>query len=125
MTSPSNRQQAIALLEKLEDDRLPDAIAALAALNQPVSRAVSAEEADLICLINDRLPLVQRQRLELLRGRLEAETLTDEERGELLTLAEAIEIQDAARAQAMFELAQLRGVDLTVIVQEFRVGDRA
>jgi hypothetical protein len=124
MTSPSHRQQAIALLEKLEDDRLPDAIAALAALNQPVSRAVSAEEADLIHLINDRLPLAQRQRLELLRERLEMETLTDEERGELLTLAEAIEIQDAARAQAMFELAQLRGVDLTVIVQEFRGADR-
>ncbi len=125
MTDPSHRQHAIALLEKLEDDRLPEAIAALAALNQPVNRAVSAEEADLIRLINDRLPLAQRQRLELLRGRLEAETLTDEERGELLTLAEAIEIQDAARARAMFELATLRGVDLTLIVQEFRVGDRA
>ncbi len=125
MTDPSHRQHAIALLEKLEDDRLPEAIAALAALNQPVNRAVSAEEADLIRLINDRLPLAQRQRLELLRGRLEAETLTDEERGELLTLAEAIEIQDAARARAMFELATLRGVDLTLIVQEFRGGDRA
>jgi hypothetical protein len=125
MTSPSYRQQAIVLLEKLEDDRLPDAIAALAALNQPVSRAVSAEEADLIRLINDRQPLAQRQRLELLRGRLEAETLTDEERGELLGMSEAIEIQDAVRARAMFELATLRGVDLTVIVREFRVGDRA
>jgi hypothetical protein len=120
MTSPSHRQQAIALLEKLEDDRLPDAIAALAALNQPVSRVERAEEADLIRLINDRLPLAQRQRLELLRGRLEAETLTEEERVELLEIAEAIEMQDAARARAMFELATLRGVDLTVIVQEFR-----
>jgi hypothetical protein len=120
MTSPSNRQQAIALLEKLEDDRLPDAIAALAALNQPAIRAGSTTEADLMRLINDRLPLAQRQRLELLRSRLEAETLTEEERGELLEVAEAIELQDAARARAMFELATLRGVDLTVIVQEFR-----
>jgi hypothetical protein len=120
MTVSSNRQQAIALLEKLADDRLPDAIAALAALHQPVRRVELAEEADLIHLINDRLPLAQRQRLELLRGRLEAETLTEEERAELLEIAEAIEIQDTARARAMFELATLRGMDLTVIVQEFR-----
>jgi hypothetical protein len=37
-----------------------------------------------------------------------------------LEVAEAIKLQDAARERAMFELATLRGVDLTVIVQEFR-----
>jgi hypothetical protein len=120
MTSPSNRQQAIALLEKLEEDRLPDAIAALEALNQPIVQAGSSEEVDLIRLINYRLPIVQRQRLQVLRDRLEAEVLTEDERGELLELAEAVEIQDAERARAMFELATLRGVDLMVIVQEFR-----
>jgi hypothetical protein len=124
MTAPSNRQQAIALLEKLGDDRLPDAIAALEALNQPIVRTGSSEEADLIRLINYRLPIVQRQRLEVLRDRLEAEVLTEEERGELLELAEAVEIQDAERARAMFELATLRGVDLRVIVREFWDGDR-
>ena len=124
MTSPSNRQQAIALLEKLKDDRLPDAIAALEALNQPVVSFSRTEEARLIRLINDRLPLAQRQRLGWLRDRLEAEVLTEEERGELLDLAEAVEMQDAERARAMFDLATLRGVDLGVIVQEFRVGDR-
>jgi hypothetical protein len=120
MTTPSNRQQAIALLEKLQDDRLPDAIAALEALNQPVNRTASAEEVDLIRLINLRLPIAQRQRLEFLRDRLEAETLTEDERSELLTMAEAVEMQDAERARAMFELATLRGVDLTVIVRESR-----
>jgi hypothetical protein len=120
MTSASNRQQAIALLEKLEEDRLPDAIAALKALNQPIVRAESSEEVNLIRLINYRLPIVQRQRLQVLRDRLEAEVLTEDERGELLELAEAVEMQDAERARAMFELATLRGVDLMVIVQEFR-----
>jgi hypothetical protein len=120
MTTPSNRQQAIALLDKLEDDRLPDAIAALEALNQPVHRTASAAEADLIRLINHRLPIAQRQRLEVLRDRLEAETLTEDERAELLAMVEVVEMQDAERARAMFELATLRGVDLTVIVQEFR-----
>jgi hypothetical protein len=120
MTSASNRQQAIALLEKLEEDRLPDAIAALKALNQPIVRAESSEEVNLIRLINHRLPIVQRQRLQVLRDRLEAEVLTEDERGELLELAEAVEMQDAERARAMFELATLRGVDLMVIVQEFR-----
>lgn len=120
MTSPSNRQQAVALLEKLGDDRLPEAIAALEALNHPVASFRQDEEAGLIRLINDRLPLAQRQRLEWLRDRLEAEVLTEEERRELLALAEAVEIQDAERARAMFDLATLRGVDLGVIVQEFR-----
>jgi hypothetical protein len=120
MTSSSNRQQALALLERLEEDRLPDAIAALEALNQPMVPVVRPEEADLIGVINHRLPIVQRQRLQALRLRLEAETLTEQERDELLELAEAIEIQDAERAKAMFELATLRGVDLMEIVQEFR-----
>jgi hypothetical protein len=120
MTSQSNRQQAVALLEKLEDDRLPEAIAALEALHQPVVRLRRAEEEDLIRVINDRLPLAQRQRLEGLCGRLEAEVLTEEERGELLELAEAVEMKDAQRARAMFDLATLRGVDLSVIVWEFR-----
>jgi hypothetical protein len=120
MTSSSNRQQALALLERLEEDRLPDAIAALEALNHPMIPVAKPEEADLIGVINHRLPIVQRQRLQVLRLRLEAETLTEQERDELLELAEAIEIQDAERAKAMFELATLRGVDLMEIVQEFR-----
>jgi hypothetical protein len=120
MTSLSNRQQTLALLERLEDDQLPDAIAALEALTQPIVPVASPEEADLIEVINHRLPIAQRQRLQILRLRLEAEMLTDQERDELLELAEAIEIQDAERARAMFELATARGVDLMVIVQEFR-----
>jgi hypothetical protein len=120
MTSSSNRQQALALLERLEEDRLPDAIAALEALNQPMIPVARPEEAALIGVINHRLPIAQRQRLQILRLRLEAETLTEQERDELLELAEAIEIQDAERAKAMFELATLRGVDLIEIVQEFR-----
>jgi hypothetical protein len=53
--------------------------------------------------------------------RLEAEVLAEEERGELLEIAGAVEMQDAERARAMFELATLRGVDLTVIVRELRM----
>jgi hypothetical protein len=44
----------------------PDAIAALKALNQPIVRAESSEEVNLIRLINYRLPIVQRQRLQVL-----------------------------------------------------------
>ncbi len=118
MTSSSNRQQAIALLEKLEDDRLPDAIAALEALHQPLLRVTNPDDADLIEVINYRLP--QRQRLQVLRLRLESDILTEKEREELLELADATESQDAERAREMFELATLRGVDLMEIVQDFR-----
>jgi hypothetical protein len=120
MSVSSHRQQAIALLNKLDDNQLPEAIAALEALRPPIERGERIEEEELVRRINERLSLVQQQRMELLRDRLEAETLTADEREELVTLAEAIEVQDAERARAMFELATLRGVDLAVIVQEFR-----
>ncbi|MFM2432892.1 MAG: hypothetical protein RLZZ511_4106 [Cyanobacteriota bacterium] len=120
MSVSSHRQQAIALLNKLDDNQLPEAIAALEALRPSLARGERIEEEKLVRRINERPPLVQQQRMELLRDRLETETLTADEREELVTLAEAIEVQDAERARAMFELATLRGVDLAVIVQEFR-----
>jgi hypothetical protein len=54
MSSPFARQRAIALLENLEEDQLPRAIAALEALTQP-QPTLHPQEADLIRIINQRL----------------------------------------------------------------------
>jgi hypothetical protein len=112
MSSPSARQRAIALLENLEEDQLPRAIAALEALTQP-----QTQEADLIQIINRRLP--QQHRFNELRQHLEAETLTEDQHTELLELSDRIEQQDAECAHAIFQLAQLRNVDIDVVLQEF------
>jgi hypothetical protein len=112
MSSPSARQRAIALLENLEEDQLPRAIAALEALTQ-----TQTQEADLIQIINRRLP--QQHRFNELRQHLEAETLTEDQHTELLELSDRIEQQDAERAHALFQLAQLRNVDIDVVLREF------
>jgi hypothetical protein len=120
MTILPDRQRAIALIENLEEDQLPRAIAALEALTRPAfSQASQPQESELITIINQRLPEHQQQRFNELRQHLEAETLTEDERFELLVLSDRIEQQDAERASAMFQLAQLRQVDITVILNEF------
>jgi hypothetical protein len=119
MATIPDRQRAIALLETLEEDKLPRAIAALQALAHPALQEKQPQEADLIHIIHQRLPQQQQQRFNELRQRLEAETLTEAERTELLAFTAQVEQQDADRAAALFQLAQLRQVDLTVILDEF------
>ena len=79
----------------------------------------NAPEAELLQIIGRRLPLKDQQRVEILRDRLQAETLSEDEHYELLQWVDRIEIQDAERATALFRLAQLRDVDFQTILQEF------
>ena len=79
----------------------------------------NAPEAELLQIIGRRLPLKDQQRVEILRDRLQAETLSEDEHYELLQWVDRIEIQDAERATALFQLAQLRDVDFQTILQEF------
>jgi uncharacterized coiled-coil DUF342 family protein len=118
MSSTSTRQRAIALLENLEEDQLPRAIEALEALTQ-LQPTPHPQEAELIQIINQRLPQPQQQRFNQLRQHLEAETLTEAQHTELLELSDRIEQQDAERAHALFQLAQLRHVDIDVVLQKF------
>ena len=67
-------------------------------------------EADLLAVIQRQLPPEERQRLDELRDKLEAETLTDAEREELLGLVERVEAVDIERAEALLALAQKRGI---------------
>jgi hypothetical protein len=46
-------------------------------------------------------------------------TITEPERQELLALSDRLEPQDAERAAALFQLAQLRNVNFTDVLQEF------
>jgi hypothetical protein len=68
-----------------------------------------ASEVDLLATIRSCLPAEQRQRLSELREKLEAETLTEAERGDLLRLTERAEAADVKRAEALLALAQKRG----------------
>jgi len=57
--------------------------------------------------------------LAYLRQQNEIGVITDTEHQELLMYVERVEQQDAERAEALIKLAQLRQVDLKVLINEF------
>jgi hypothetical protein len=120
MSTLTDRQRAITLLENLQEEELPRAIMALEALSVVRNHPSTFQEAELIACINRRLPSDQQQRLNALRKKLEDEALTEIDRTELLTITDEIEERDAERAKALFQLAQLRNVDITIILKEFQ-----
>jgi hypothetical protein len=125
MTAPTEiRQRAIALLEQLPGESLVRAVEFLEALSQE-SWQVSetplpeAEEAALLEIIQRRLSPEEQERLAYLRQQNEIGVITDTEHQELLMYVERVEQQDAERAEALIKLAQLRQVDLKVLINEF------
>lgn len=78
-------------------------------------------EASLLSAIHKRLPAPQLQRLRQLEARLEAETITEQERKELLQLVELAELADVERAEALLALAQKRQTSVGQLMQELRL----
>ncbi|MDX2239995.1 MAG: hypothetical protein NW224_04850 [Leptolyngbyaceae cyanobacterium bins.302] len=125
MTTPvSIRQKAIALVEQLPEAQLVQAVEWLEALSGepplPAEDTLSAsQEEPLLEIIQRRLSPNDQARLGYLRHRNEAGIITDTEHQELLRYVEQVEHQDAERAAALIQLAQLRNVDLKVLVKQF------
>jgi aconitase A len=124
MAAPTEiRQRAIALLEQLPGDSLARAVEFLENLShealQESQTTQEANETALLEIIQRRLPSEEQKRLAYLRQRNEAEEITDTEHQELLVYIDRVEQQDAERAEALIKLAQLRQVDLKVLIKEF------
>jgi hypothetical protein len=81
------------------------------------SPAVS--EAALLEIIQHRLSPADQTRLTYLRRQNETGIISDLEHQELLRYVDRIEQLDSDRAEALIKLAQLRQVDLEVLVAEF------
>ncbi|NDJ25539.1 hypothetical protein GS682_28665 [Nostoc sp. B(2019)] len=118
------RKRAIALLEQLPGESLVKAVEFLESLSHEalqVSEALKSEasEVALIQIIQRRLSSKEQDRLTYLRQRNEAGVITQTEHQELLMYVERVEQQDAERAEALIKLAQLRQVDLKVLINEF------
>lgn len=118
------RQRAIALLEQLPRESLVRAVEFLEALSQeslPEAEAPKPEasEAALLQIIQRRLSAEEQERLAYLRQQNEMGIITETEHQELLIYVERVEQQDAERAEALIKLAQLRQVDLKVLINEF------
>src|SRR5262245_33504247 len=83
--------------------------------------ALSEHETALLLKINEGLPEGLRQRYADLRARDARESLSANERQELLRLTDEIELHDARRVEALAELAQLRGVPIRTLMKQLGI----
>jgi hypothetical protein len=118
------RQKAIQLLENLPGESLIKAVEYLETLTQTALQASAApdleiSEATLLEIIQRRLSPEEQTRLAYLRQQSETGVITDTEHQELLVYVDRVERQDCDRAEALIKLAQLRQVDLKILVAEF------
>ena len=119
--SASGKQlvQAVERLSPAELDDFADQVAALRARRH--APMLSDDESSLFAIINQALPESERQRLTQLAERRSDETLTSAEHTELLELQQRLEALHAARIKALAELAQLRGVTLTTVMEQLGI----
>ena len=117
-------QKALSLLEQLPQKSLNKAVEYLETLSQnaqqeSISLTNLSNETQLIEIIQLRLSPDKQKRLDYLRQQNETVKITEQEHQELLNYVDQIEEQDAQRAEALIQLAQLRQVDLKIIIDEF------
>ena len=82
---------------------------------------LSAAESTLLVCINQGFPEELRDRIATLRGKREDEVITDTEYEELTRLTDRAEELHAARMAALVELAQLRGISLSVLMDQLGI----
>jgi hypothetical protein len=112
---------ANALLEQLPGESLVRAVEFLETLSQESLQRSETPlpEAALLEIIQRRLSSEEQKRLAYLRQKNEIGVITETEHQELLIYVDRVEQQDAERAEALIKLAQLRQVDLKVLINKF------
>ena len=117
----SNKElvQAVERLSPEELEEFADEVAALRARRH--APVLSEDESTLFASINRALPESDRELLAELSERRSNETLTPGEHAELLQLQQRLEALHAARLKALAELAQMRGVTLTVVMEQLGI----
>lgn len=85
------------------------------------SPSLSQAESELLSKINQGLPSEFWERVDQLRVKQDEDTLTSEERSELIALTEKIEVANVERVKLLGELADLRDVPLSKLIQDLEV----
>ncbi len=111
--------QAANQLDSSDLDRLLQQVVILRAHRK--ANVQTLEEAQLLHKINQGVDLELRAQYQTLRGKLEAETLTDAEYNTLLQLSNQIEQLGAQRLEALANLAQIRQVSLSELVEKLGI----
>ncbi len=117
--APDIRQKAIALIDQLPQDKLMAVVQLLEFLAEPPQQStVSAQEAQLLEVIENHLPEDEQTRLDTLRDRCEWDELSEAEHQELIGYEDLLEQQRVERLEALIELAKIRNIDLMRLNQQ-------
>jgi len=122
-TSTGDRQRVMQLVEQLPDESLGEVVDLLNNLlrqtrqSQPLISSKSEEL--LLQVIGRRLLPDDQARLDYLREQNESGDITEVEHQELLDFVARVENEDAERAEAILQLAQIRKVDALSLIKEF------
>ena len=104
----------VAQLDTPELERFVSQVLTLRA--KRIAPCLPQEEVALLEKINQGLPPDVQHRYDEITAKRRAETLTSEEHQELLTLIDRIERADAERARTLTDLARLRQVSVTTLM---------
>ena len=121
--STGDRQKVMQLVEQLPEESLSEVIELLSNLlrqtrqSQPLIS--SSSEEFLLQVIDRRLLPDDQARLDYLREQNESADITEAEHQELLAFVSRVENEDAERAAAILQLAQIRKVDVLSLIKEF------
>ncbi len=119
---PEDLLKAVEQLDLPELEQFVAQVIALRARRQ--APTLPAAEADLLVRINQGLPAAIQQRYDELVAKRRAEQLSPAEHAELLRLTDQIEQREAERVQHLGQLAQVRGVSLSRLLDDLGLGAR-
>lgn len=117
--SANKLMEAVASMSQAELEQFLLRVIALQA--QRKAPHLSAKESELLIKINRGLPPEIRTRLDRLVAKRKAQKLTSKEHQELLRLIDQLEEAEAARAEALAQLARLRGVSMTTLMNDLGI----
>jgi len=110
---------AIKQLNKTELEQLLSQILALIAQNKAFG--LPQNEAELLLKINQSIPSDIQNFYDELIIKRDAENLTNDEHTELLKLTEQIEKLQAQRIESLADLARVRGITLTTLMENLGI----
>ena len=111
--------KAVKQLNPIDLERLIHA--ALVLLAQQKAPNLEQTEAELLIKINQGIPADLQTHYDELISKRKSETLTPEEHGKLLKLTEQVEKLEAQRIECLAELARLRAVSPTELMNDLGI----
>jgi hypothetical protein len=111
--------KAVEQLTQPDLEQFVSQVIALQAQRKAVS--LSQAEAELLIKINQGIPSDIQQHYNELIAKREAETLTSDEHENLLRLTEQIEKLQAQRIEYLADLARIRGISLTALMENLGI----